>query len=1062
VTDQQGGIVQGAEVIITSVETNITSRQATNNDGLYVLSGLRPGRYRISVTKGGFQAINLTDVVLNVQDSINENFKLKVGSASESLTVVADRINIDTTDASISTVVDRNFAENLPMNGRSLQTLINLTPGVALVSPGAAGGADTGQFSINGQRAASNYWTVDGVSANVGSSALLGGNGVAGAVGTTSVLGGTNSLVSVDALQEFRIQTSTFAPEFGRTPGGQISILTRSGTNQIHGSVFEYLRNDLFDASNWFNGYTNDPPVSKAEERQNDFGGTLSGPIREDRAFFFFTYEGLRLRLPTTVLTQVPDLNARTNALPALRPYLNAFPFDPKQPDLGNGVAQFNASFSNPATLDAYSLRVDDKLGERLTIFGRYNYSPSELRDRGNQGAGDALSVSQVSRITVQTATLGSTWTLSTHSANELRFNYSRTNSGGSSSLDNFGGAVPLSSLGFPAPYTEENSRLSFNISSLLSGGLDEGQLVRNLQRQWNLVDNVSLLKGTHNLRFGIDYRRLTPVFSPFLYWQDAVFSDLPSAEIGSSNFTLVQTRRGATFLFRNLGVFAQDTWRVVPRLTLTYGLRWDTDFAPTSLDGPALLAATGFNFADLSHLGIAPAGTPLFKTRYGNVAPRLGLTFDLSQKQHFDTVLRGGFGVFYDLVTSEGGNVLNDSGYPFGSAIPPSLKVGGPFPLSSAGASPPPITPPTAANPGAFSATDPNLNLPYTLEWNVAVEQSLGEQQSLSTAYVGSVGRRLLQSTFLLSPSPILNPAFSYAALVTNSATSDYNALQVQFKRRMQRGLQILSSYTWAHSIDTASAGSVGAQSNGLVLGGNNSINRGPSDFDIRQAFSTGLTYTIPAPKARPFINVLARGWSLQSIIQVHTATPLTVVDGNFSNGLRSFAVTIRPDVTPGIPLYLYGAQCTAANGGIGCPGGKAINFMPDLVAGGCPDGSQSVGPFCPPPADANGNPIRQGTLGRNGLRGFGLTQWDFAVHRDFPIYERLTLQFRAELFNLFNHPNFGPPQTDLTVGQFGLSTQMLGQYLGGGLGGGSGAFNSLYQVGGPRSVQFGLKLNF
>src|SRR5258708_5497915 len=241
---------------------------------------------------------------------------------------------VNTESAAVSTVVDRQFAENIPLNGRSFQTLIQLTPGVVLT---ANNGFDTGQFSVNGQRASSNYWMVDGVSANIGMAASpVSGNGLGGALGSSSVLGGTNSLVSVDAMQEFRIQTSTFAPEFGRTPGGQISIVTRSGTNQFHGTAFDYLRNDVFDANKWFNGVNilNPTPLPKAKERQNDFGGTLGGPILKNKTFFFFSYEGLRLRLPQTALTFVPDAsftpggttNSRQNAIPALQPYLNAFP----------------------------------------------------------------------------------------------------------------------------------------------------------------------------------------------------------------------------------------------------------------------------------------------------------------------------------------------------------------------------------------------------------------------------------------------------------------------------------------------------------------------------------------------------------------------------------------------------------------------------------------------------------------------------------------------------------------------------------------------------------------
>ena len=327
----------------------------------------------MSVAKEGFKTVTKVHLTLHVQDAIAQNFSLPVGSITESITVSGEVPLVNTESATVSTVVDRQFAENLPLNGRSFQSLIELSPGVVVA---ASTGEDAGQFNVNGQRASSNYWMVDGVGANLGSTTVFGGNGPSGALGTTSILGGTNSLVSVDAMQEFRIQTSTYTPEFGRTTGGQISIVTRSGTNQFHGSAFDYLRNDVLDANDWFNGYTNTPPLPKAEERQNDFGGTFRGPILKDSTFFFFSYEGLRLRLPQTALTTVPDLTARQNAVPAMQPFLNAFPFDPKQPDLGNGIAQFNASYSNPGTLDAYSLRLDHKLSDKLALFGRYNYSP--------------------------------------------------------------------------------------------------------------------------------------------------------------------------------------------------------------------------------------------------------------------------------------------------------------------------------------------------------------------------------------------------------------------------------------------------------------------------------------------------------------------------------------------------------------------------------------------------------------------------------------------------------------------------------------------------------------
>jgi hypothetical protein len=1048
VSDKSGAIVPGAKVEIQSVEQGIVTATVTDGAGIYVFPSVHPGQYRIAVQKEGFRRVDVLDLVVNVQDHIEQNFSLQVGSISESITVSGGAPLVNTEDASVSTVVDRNFAENLPMNGRSFQTLIDLTPGVVVVP---SGDLDSGQFSVNGQRASSNYWMVDGVSANVGSSTYYGGNGVAGAAGTSSTLGGTNSLVSVDALQEFRIQTSTFAPEFGRTPGAQISIVTRSGANQFHGSVFDYLRNDIFDASNWFNAYTNNPPLPKAEERQNDLGGSFSGRILKDRTFFFFSYEGLRLRLPTTALTQVPDLTARQNASPALQPYLNAFP-QPNGPGAvdsqGNliaGAAQFNKSYSNPATLDAYSLRIDHHLSEKVTLFGRYNYSPSKILERGVAAVGDALSSVSSSRIGTQTVTIGSTWTVSARTVNELRFNYSRTNASGRSFQDSFGGAEPLL-LSLPSPYTAQNGRLSFDIFSLAQGSLESGLRVRNVQRQVNLVDNISVQVGAHHLKFGVDYRRLSPVFAPFLYQQIAFFGDVPSAGKGQLLAADTQSLLGATLLFRNLGAFVQDTWLVIPRLTVTYGLRWDTDFSPSSIAGPSLPAVTGFDLHDLSHLALAPAGTPAFKTAYRNVTPRVGLAYQLSQSQNWGTVARGGFGVFDDLASSEAANIILQGGYPFSSGF--SFHLGGSFPPDPISAAPPPIEPPNAGNRGRLAAFDPNLQLPYTLQWNVALEQGLGGQQSLSATYIGSLGRRLIQTTQVSSP----NRNIAGANLVANTSTSGYNALQLQFQRRLLKGLQVLASYSWSHSIDTASAGSAAIGSNTSTSGTNQDANRGSSDFDIRNAFSGAVTFVVPAIKLSPIVSAITRGWSLESIIQARSSLPVEILNGNFGRFTNGFSSDVRPDVIAGIPLYLYGRQY---------PGGKAINNIPGAVAGGCSDGSQSVGPFCSPPADANGSPLRQGSLGRNTLRGFGATQWDFAVHRDFPIHESLSLQFRAEMFNVLNHPSFAPPVGDVSLPQFGLSTQMLGQFLGGG-NLGSGSFSPLYQIGGPRSMQFALKLSF
>jgi hypothetical protein len=1029
VTDPNGRSVPGVNILITNLATNGAFQTTTNDQGIYRVPSLQPGIYRMTLDKDGFKSVVKSGIELHVQDVASINFELQIGSVNETVTVEAGGLVINTTDASVSTVVDRKFAENLPLNGRSFQTLIQLTPGVVLTPSNTN---DSGQFSVNGQRASSNYWMVDGVSANVGTPpSLFTANGLAGTASGVNAQGGTNSLVSVDALQEFRIQTSTYAPEFGRTPGAQISIVTRSGTNQFHGSLFDYLRNDVLDANDWF---ANQNMLAKPEERQNDFGGTLAGPILKDRTFFFFSYEGLRLRLPQVGITSVPSVDARTNAIPEVQPFLNAFPL-PNGPVTGTDQAQFSASFSNRSTLNATSIRVDHRWHEKLSLFGRYNYAPSELLVRGpGQGGGTLNGLTPVN-VNIQTATVGATWVFSPAMTNDLRFNYSRTNGQTSFHLDTFGGAiVPSFSSVFPSPFTLQNSLFAFAIFSMNNGTISAGQSAENLQRQVNLVDNLSLQRGRHSMKFGLDYRRLFPVLSPRPYFQEAAFSDVPSAESGDLLFAFITATRGATFLFQNLGLFAQDTWRLNPRLTMTYGLRWDVDFSPSTSSGPDIVAVRNFN--NLSALSLAPSGTSPFNTKYGNLAPRAGLAYQLSQIPGRETVLRGGFGVFFDLATQETGNVIANS-FPFQAFA----FAGGKFPLDPATAAPPPFS-----SASGIAAFDPNLKLPYTLQWNIAVQQSLGRNQAISASYIGSTGRRLIQTELVFAP----NPNFATAQLVLNAGTSDYNALQVQFERRLSRGLQVLASYTWSHSIDTGSSSSFGQVSNTFTPGAAANANRGPSDFDIRNAFSAALTYEIPLAKMNAVANAILRGWSIQSVIQARSAPPVNVDDTALFSPIA--LADFRPDVDPKVPLYQFGPTF---------PGGKAFNNTPGAVAGGCPDGSQSVGPFCPPPTDPNtGVPLRQGNLGRNALRGFGATQWDLAVHRDFPIHESLKLQFRAELFNVLNHPNFGSPIGNIADSSFGRSTQMLGRSLD--QNPGNGSFSALYQIGGPRSIQLALKLQF
>ena len=396
ITDSTGAAVPGAEVKLQSVDRGTVESATTNNAGIYVFASVHPGPYQLAVHKPGFKQVDFLDLTVNVQDHIEQNFRLQVGSISESITVTADAYSVNTTDAAVSTVVDRQFIENTPLNGRSLQDLILLTPGVVTnnpQSPAGNGGTGGGEFSVNGQRTESNVYTVDGVSANVGVAPDSPDRpATSGSVPTSTALGSTQSLVSLDALQEFRVESSTYSAQFGRNPGGQFSFATRSGSNEWHGSGFDYLRNGAFDANDWFSNYFGqaEPPL-----RQNDFGGTLGGPIRiphlydgKDKTFFFFSYEGLRVTQPqAATLTFVPDVYARMCTPAPLQQVLNAFPqpttsavpLSCSSPDPNNGLAQFVGSWSNSGSIDATSVRLDHMVSEKFRLFFRFGDTPSRF-----------------------------------------------------------------------------------------------------------------------------------------------------------------------------------------------------------------------------------------------------------------------------------------------------------------------------------------------------------------------------------------------------------------------------------------------------------------------------------------------------------------------------------------------------------------------------------------------------------------------------------------------------------------------------------------------------------
>lgn len=1022
VTDTSGAVIVGADVLLANDATGVQHSAKTNREGIYLLPNVPPGSYRLQVSKIGFKTLIKPDITLNVEDSLAINFTLSVGAASEVVTVTAGAPMVNTTDGSISTVVDRNYVANMPLNGRSFQDLILLTPGIVTQTPQNSPNSqlgETGEFSVNGQRTESNYYTVDGVSANAGAAPGLqmsSWGAASGSVPLATALGTTQSLVSVDDLQEFRVQSSTYSAEYGRNPGGQFAFDTKSGANQWHGTGYNYLRNGAFDANDWFNDYLG---VRQPAVRQNDFGGTLGGPVElphiyngKDKTFFFVSYEGLRLSLPQeATVNYVPDNTLRQSAPGLLQNVLDAFPVA-NGPEVGNGIAEFISSWSNPSSLDSTSVRFDHVLGQKVRLFFRFSDTPSDVTTRGN-GPYSTPTMQETSDYLSRAYTGGANALLSPGLSDEFRLNYTSNRVMSGIALGSFGGST-ASNL---AQVSGLPSSAELDLLLLYGGyqvGIAQGHS-SGLQRQWNLVDTATLSKGRHLFKFGLDYRRLSPEAIPFSPFVEYLYLS-ESAVQSNSAFAVAANYAAAYPLYVNVSAFAQDEWRITSRLSLSLGLRWELDPAPGVTKGLKPYTVEG---SGPSNWSLAPEGTDLWKTTWYNFAPRIGAAYVLSSIPGFETVVRGGAGIFYDTAQQIGSVGVQGPGFSLLNILPSSS-----FPVPPSDAVFPVINPPVPPYPIVL-AFPRHLQLPYTAEWNATIEQALGQSEALTASYVGSHGARLLHISEF-SGSVVGNPNADSLVLYGNGLTSDYSALEAQFKRRLSQGLTALASYTWSHCIDYGSEN--------WLLG----YQRGDCDFDVRQNVSAAFSYDTPHVLGGPLLKTVLNNWGLDGRFSARGAFPVTLTGNTVFDPTTGNAFYSGLDLVQGQSVYLYGATCASVLQGLGdlapgkvCPGGRVIN----------PNAFSS-------PSSGIGN------APRNFVRGFGAWQMDLAVRRDIPLYENLKLQFRAEAFNVFNHPSFGYINPMFGQSTFGQATGTLASTL--------GILSPLYQMGGPRSMQFALKLIF
>jgi TonB dependent receptor len=643
---------------------------------------------------------------------------------------------------------------------------------------------------------------------------------------------------------------------------------------------------------------------------------------------------------------------------------------------------------------------------EKFSIFVRYNDSPSRSESRTQTNLAQTLA----NEFRTRSATAGATYFINSRLTNDFRFNYTRSKSNSVYQSTDFGGAAPFTLNDVPGLGSSQYNRF---VVSFLYGDLRPLPAFSLLdqtagQNQFNIVNTMNASFGVHTFKFGFDYRRTSNyLYFPPLYMPVNIANqgELINNNIASM-FLVTYSLEKLQPIYQNFSAFVQDEWKLSSRLNLSLGLRYEVN--PPPGDAGRQLPYTVDQIDDLTTTKLAAQNTPLWKTTYNNFAPRVGAAYRLGQRSGYETVLRGGFGIFYDL-----GNTQASDGY--GRA---GFRVTNPFtgafPLTQAQIDSAPGPSLTAPYTEAVLTDDPNLKLPYTAQWNFAIEQTLGADQTLSLSYVGSAGRRLLIDR-AYSPSVLGNPNFGRAGMVLtqNLGDSDYHALQTRFQRRLARGLQALAAYTWSHSLDNAT-------SNFTVR----YLLRGNSDFDIRHNFQTALSYDIPGRYNNGLISALLKSWAIDGRFSARSSLPVNVIGSTGNDTVLGFVqVDFQPNLVPGQPLYLDDPSA---------PGGRRFN--PDA--------------FDPAPEG------QQGDFGRNILRGFNAIQTDLALRREFPLGERLKLQFRAESFNIFNRANFGAIYNQVTNVLFGLAGSTQNTQLGG--------LNSLYQVGGPRSFQFALKFLF
>ena len=1002
VTDQSGAGVPGATVSAKDTDMGISRETVTDAAGRYELPALPVGRYEVAATKSGFAVAVRSGINLVVGQDAAADLGLKVGNVNEQVRVDANVPVVDTTTEDISGLVGEREVKQLPLNGRSYDLLLTINPGVVNFTWEKTGGigvsnSSTGNnFAVSGNRPQQNLFLLNGIEfTGAGENNMQPG-------------GASQNLIGVEAVREFNVLRDSYGAEYGKRPGAQVTIVTQSGTNQWHGSVYEFLRNNVFDAPNYFD-QGSAPPF-----RRNQFGGAVGGPIKKDKTFIFANYEGLRQSLHQTSVAFVPDLTSRAAAAPSVKPLLNLW-LTPAagDPDF-SGIAQVSSSPLQTIQDDFGTARLDQVISPKDNLSGIYTVDDGSdfTPTTANPYSTDLLNLRE------QVASVEETHVVSPRLLNTARFGYSRAG---------------YFFTGEPTPGTPAAEVPGFLTGRLVGAVVVGGSAASNPQAQIGLAgsnngsnlhiarnlytceDRVALTHGAHQLSFGAWFQQFqsNEIINLSQYGQ-ATFTSLQTFLTGTTS-SFLYSPSPTEMNWRSLfgAVYAQDVIRLWPKFTLSLGFRGEFSTGWNEAHG----RAANYLFSNGVISSQPRISSNLFTTNNAKFLPQPRIGFAWSPHSE-RTVVRGGFGMYYELQDALGYRA--DQNAPFNPTYSVAALPVSKLPLSTESA------PPSNALlvPGGVQ---PDLKMPTLISYSLRVEQALSQNTSLTVGYVGSHGYHEIVGVDGNTPVPTICPASPCPATypktfpvglagtpvpagayyiptgrpkanttLANTWTwfsvgdSSYNSLQVDVNHRYSHGLSLRGVYTWSKALDDGDSLNATTAGNAPGLVSNPydvKADWGPATYDVRNLGVISVVYGLPLGNGKPFASGLGRfgngavsGWSVNSLVVLQAGFPFTPQLSYNPSNTGDTRNPVRPFANPNFQ-------------------GKAILGKP----------SQWFDPnaFLQPPANSG----FFGNLGRDTLVGPGLATWDFSAVKDTSLYDRLSLQFRAEIFNLLDRANFNTP---------------------------------------------------